>query len=123
MVPESHFGSESDLGRYGTLLEMADFIVHHPTLPELFRELAERLRRATQSYACLETCFHPVVNLPTIRFEKRCPVAMEHKPATELCRNWGELPNPAPVMPSDTVTDSCTETWILTQSGEGDCLF
>jgi hypothetical protein len=119
MVPESHFDSEIDLGRYGTLLEMADLMVHHSTVPELFRELAERLRRATPPHA---TCFHPVVNLPTIRVEKRCRVALEHEPATGLCRNWGELPNPAQVMPSDTVTDSCTEIWILTQSGEGDCL-
>ena len=44
MVPERHFDSDGELRRYETLLHMADLVVHHRGLAELFRELAERLR-------------------------------------------------------------------------------
>ena len=37
---ESHFDSEADLRRYEALLEMADLMVHHRSLPELFVDLA-----------------------------------------------------------------------------------
>ena len=43
MVRESHFESSDDLRRYETLLQMADIMVRHSTLPELFHELAGRL--------------------------------------------------------------------------------
>jgi hypothetical protein len=42
---ESHFDSDADLQRYEALLEMADLVVHHHSLPELFAAMAERLRR------------------------------------------------------------------------------
>src|SRR5258708_36499075 len=35
---------DADLRRYEALLEMADLMVHHGSLPELFAELGERLR-------------------------------------------------------------------------------
>jgi formate hydrogenlyase transcriptional activator len=44
---ESHFDSEADLRRYEALLEMADLMVHHRTLPELFVDLAKRLHKVT----------------------------------------------------------------------------
>jgi len=44
MVPELQFDSDGELRRYETLLQMADLVVHHRGLAELFRELAERLR-------------------------------------------------------------------------------
>jgi len=44
MVPERHFDSDGELRRYETLLHMADLVVHHRGLAELFRELAQRLR-------------------------------------------------------------------------------
>lgn len=43
MVPNSHFDSEAEFRRYEVLLEMADLMVHHRTLPELFAKLAEKL--------------------------------------------------------------------------------
>ncbi|HXM21564.1 MAG TPA: sigma 54-interacting transcriptional regulator [Terriglobales bacterium] len=42
---ESHSNSEADLRRYEALLEMADLMVHHRTLPELFQEVAQRLQK------------------------------------------------------------------------------
>ena len=44
MVPESYLDSNGELRRYETLLQMADLVVHHRGLAELFRELAELLR-------------------------------------------------------------------------------
>jgi hypothetical protein len=43
MVPEQ-FDSHGELRRYETLLHLADVVVHHRGLDELFRELAEHLR-------------------------------------------------------------------------------
>jgi formate hydrogenlyase transcriptional activator len=45
MSSDSHFDSDADLRRYEALLEMADLMVLHRSLPELFVEMAERLRR------------------------------------------------------------------------------
>jgi hypothetical protein len=42
---ESHFDSDADLQRYEALLEMADLVVHHHSLPERFAAMAERQRR------------------------------------------------------------------------------
>jgi len=44
MVPSSHFDENGDLRRYEALLVMADALVRHRTLPELFRGLADTLR-------------------------------------------------------------------------------
>ena len=41
---ESHFDPELELRRYEVLLRVADLIVRHDTLPELFREINLRLR-------------------------------------------------------------------------------
>ncbi|HKS72615.1 MAG TPA: sigma 54-interacting transcriptional regulator [Terriglobales bacterium] len=47
MAPDRLPESEADLRRYEVLLEMADLMVHHGSLPELFSELGERLREVT----------------------------------------------------------------------------
>ena len=46
-VPESHFDSNVELRRYEALLQMADLMVHHGSLGELFRELGDRLLKLT----------------------------------------------------------------------------
>jgi hypothetical protein len=38
--------SPRELRRYETLLEMADLMVRHRSLPELFRDLAQRIQKA-----------------------------------------------------------------------------
>ncbi len=47
MVPDRLSDSDAELRRYETLLEMADLMVHHGSLPELFEELSGRLREVT----------------------------------------------------------------------------
>jgi formate hydrogenlyase transcriptional activator len=47
MVPDRLSDSDTELRRYETLLEMADLMVHHGSLPELFEELSGRLREVT----------------------------------------------------------------------------
>ena len=47
MSSDSHFDSDPDFRRYEALLEMADLMVLHRSLPELFAEMAERLRKVT----------------------------------------------------------------------------
>jgi hypothetical protein len=44
MDSDSHFDPDPDFHRYETVLGMADLMVHHRSLPELFAEIAERLR-------------------------------------------------------------------------------
>src|SRR6267143_748795 len=41
--PKAEPGSPRELRRYEALLEMADLMVHHRSLPELLHELAQRL--------------------------------------------------------------------------------
>jgi hypothetical protein len=45
MISEGGADPGADIRRYETLLEMADLMVHHHGLPELFRQMAERLRQ------------------------------------------------------------------------------
>ena len=68
MVPDSHFDHEDDLRRYEALLGMADLVVHHRGLPELFPELAQRLHQV----ACFEVAncclYDPARNLMRMHF-------------------------------------------------------
>jgi formate hydrogenlyase transcriptional activator len=43
MRSKSHFEADDDLGRYEALLQTADAMVHHQSLPDLFTQLAEHL--------------------------------------------------------------------------------
>ncbi len=45
MDPARHFQSDGDVDRYEALLQMADLVVHHRSLPELLPELAQHLRK------------------------------------------------------------------------------
>ncbi len=45
MCYENDSNSETDRRRYETLLKMADLVVHHRAVPELFREMAQRLQK------------------------------------------------------------------------------
>jgi formate hydrogenlyase transcriptional activator len=48
---DSHLDPDTDLQRYEALLEMADLVVHHHNLPELFLAMAEGLRQVTAADA------------------------------------------------------------------------
>jgi hypothetical protein len=60
---ESHFESEADLRRYEALLEMADLMVHHHDLPELFLAMAERLRQIVAADAANFSLYDPIKNV------------------------------------------------------------
>jgi hypothetical protein len=45
MDPERHFESGIEVDRYEALLQMADLMVHHRSMPELLPELAKRLQQ------------------------------------------------------------------------------
>jgi hypothetical protein len=45
MDPERHFESGVDVDRYEALLQMADLMVHHRSMPELLPELEKRLQQ------------------------------------------------------------------------------
>ena len=60
---ENHFDSEADLRRYEALLEMADLMVHHRSLPELFVDLAERLHKVTPFEFATFSLYDPAKNV------------------------------------------------------------
>ena len=68
MSPESHFESEADLRRYEALLEMADLMVHHHSLPELFLAMAERLRLVVAADAANFSLYDPINNRMRLHF-------------------------------------------------------
>jgi formate hydrogenlyase transcriptional activator len=59
----SHFESDADLRRYEVLLEMADLMVHHHSLPELFLAMADRLRQVVAADAAHFSLYDPANNI------------------------------------------------------------
>jgi len=68
MVPESHFDSDGDLRRYEALLEMADLMVHHRSMQELFRELAGRLQKVASFDVACFSLHDPLKNAMRLHF-------------------------------------------------------
>jgi formate hydrogenlyase transcriptional activator len=67
MDPERHFEA-GDVGRYEALLQMADLVVHHRSVPELLPELAQRLRKVA-SFEIASLCLHdPQKNVMRVHF-------------------------------------------------------
>jgi formate hydrogenlyase transcriptional activator len=60
---DSHFDSDADLQRYEALLEMADLVVHHHSLPELFVAMAGRLRHLIAADAANFSLYDPTKNV------------------------------------------------------------
>jgi len=60
---DSDFESGADLRRYEVLLEMADLMVHHHTLPDLFLAVAERLRQIAAADAADFSLHDPTSNM------------------------------------------------------------
>lgn len=63
MSTDIHFDSDADLRRYEALLEMADLVVHHHNLPELFVAMAQRLRQVTAAEAANFSLYDPIRNV------------------------------------------------------------
>ena len=60
--------SNSDLRRYEALLEMADLIVHHHELPELFSAMAERLHELVTAEVAHFSLYNPTKNTMQLHF-------------------------------------------------------
>jgi transcriptional regulator with GAF, ATPase, and Fis domain len=68
MDPSRRFEEDGDVGRYEALLQMADLVVHHRSVPELLPELALRLRTVA-SFEIASLCLHdPQKNVMRVHF-------------------------------------------------------
>ena len=63
MSTDSNFDSDADLQRYEALLEMADLVVHHHSLPELFVAMAGRLHQIIAAEAPNFSLHDPIKNV------------------------------------------------------------
>jgi formate hydrogenlyase transcriptional activator len=63
MSTDSHFDSDAELQRYEALLEMADLVVHHHSLPDLFLAMAGRLRHLIAADAANFSLYDPTKNV------------------------------------------------------------
>ena len=107
MSTESDFDSDADLQRYEALLEMADLVVHHHSLPELFAAMAERLRRAAAADAATFSLYDPAKNVMRLHFWEGtelvptpAEVAVEESPS-----GWA-WQNQQPLVVPDLAADS-----------------
>ena len=68
MDPDRHFEADGDVGRYEVLLQMADLVVRHRSVPELLPELAQHLRKVA-SFEVASLCLHdPEKNVMRMHF-------------------------------------------------------
>jgi hypothetical protein len=89
MDPSSrHFEVDRDVGRCEALLQMADLVVHHRSVPELLPELALRLRKIA-SFEVASLCLHdPEKNVMRMHFwegDERLPDLTEFPVEESAC--------------------------------------
>jgi formate hydrogenlyase transcriptional activator len=104
---ESHFESDADLQRYEALLEMADLVVHHHSLPELFAAMAERLRQVIAAEAANFSLYDPIKNVMRLHLwegRELAPAALE-VPIEESPSGWAWQNQQSLVVP-DLAADS-----------------
>ena len=68
MGPGRHFDTDGDVGRYEALLQMADLVVHHRSLPELLPELAQRLHKVASFEIASFSLYDPAKNVMRMHF-------------------------------------------------------
>ncbi len=103
---ESHFDSNADLQRYEALLEMADLVVHHHNLPELFAAMAGRLREIAAADAANFSLYDPIKNIMRLHFwvgKELVPTAAEVR-VEESPSGWA-WQNQEPLVVSDLAAD------------------
>ena len=103
---EGHFDSDADLLRYEALLEMADLVVHHHSLPELFVAMAQRLRQVAAADAANFSLYDPIKNVMRLHFwegAELAPTAAE-VPVDESPSGWA-WQNQQPLVVSDLAAD------------------
>jgi hypothetical protein len=103
---ESHFDSDAELPRYEALLEMADLVVHHHSLPELFAAMAERLRRVAAADAANFSLYDLTKNVVRLHFwegTELVPTSAE-VPVEESPSGWA-WQNQQPLVVPDLASD------------------
>jgi len=68
MDPQNRFEAGGDAGRYEALLHLADLAVHRRSLPELFPELAQRLRKVASFEIASFSLYDPDKNVMRMYF-------------------------------------------------------
>ena len=68
LVSGSHFESDAELSRYEILLQMADIVVRHSDLQQLFRDVAERLSQLVCFDLIAFTLHNPANNKMQLRY-------------------------------------------------------
>ena len=66
MAPESHFGSEDEL-RYEALVQLADLMVHHHDVGDLFPELTKKLHQIALFELATVRLHDPLKNTLSLR--------------------------------------------------------
>jgi formate hydrogenlyase transcriptional activator len=106
MYPDSHFDPDADL-RYEALLEMADLMVLHRSLPELFLEMACRLRKVTAAEFANFSLHDPTKNVMRLHLwesNELLPVPLE-VPVEDSPSGWS-WQYQKPLVVSDLQSDS-----------------
>ena len=103
MSSSGHFESDAELRRYEALLEMADLVVRHQSLPELFVAMAARLRRVTAADVANFSLYDPSKN--TMRDlwhgDERIPAQLD-VPVEESPAGWAWQNQQPLIMPDLT---------------------
>ena len=82
--------SGPEIERYRVLLELADLMVHRPTLPELFHELAQTLQKAISFDFINFSLYDPTTNAMRLRLWEggAAPLVPSEVPVEDSASGW-----------------------------------
>jgi len=121
-VPDSHFGSNAELRRYEALLQMADLMVHHHDLGELFRELASQLEGVTPFEAASFSLHDPVKNVMLIHLLDDLGGPPTEMPVETSASGWvWQNQQPLAINDSESETRFADCAALLKKSGLRSC--
>jgi len=82
--------SGPEIERYRVLLELADLMVHRPTLPELFHELAQTLQKAISFDFINFSLYDPTTNAMRLRLWEggAAPLVPSEVPVDDSASGW-----------------------------------
>src|ERR1051326_4148328 len=99
----SHFESDAELRRYEALLQMADVVVCHSDLQQLFRDVSERLHQVVDFDLIVFTLHNPANNKMLLRYSESSGSNLEfldELPIEEAPTGWAWL-NQTPLIIPD----------------------
>jgi formate hydrogenlyase transcriptional activator len=90
MYPDGHIGSGTELRHYEALLQLADLMVHHHDLGELFSALADRLRNLTPFELLTLSLHDPAKNVMRVHVldDHRLAPAAEEMAVEDVPAGW-----------------------------------